>query len=62
MTSGERPNSVFHQRTKIDGTAPHAVTPQIEAGNVYLPEVTSARWMGGFIEECAAFPNGTYDL
>ena len=44
MTSGELPNSVFHQRPKIDGTAPHAVTPQIEAGNVYLPEVTLAPW------------------
>jgi predicted phage terminase large subunit-like protein len=39
----------------------HAVTPQIEAGNVYLPEVTLAPWVGGFIEECAAFPNGAYD-
>jgi predicted phage terminase large subunit-like protein len=46
----------------------HAVSPQIEAGNVFLPaaqvpappgyEETPAE---EFIEECAAFPNGAYD-
>jgi predicted phage terminase large subunit-like protein len=39
----------------------HAVSPQIEAGNVYLPDATIAPWIGGFIDECAAFPNGAYD-
>jgi predicted phage terminase large subunit-like protein len=39
----------------------HAVSPQIEAGNVYLPDPTIAPWIGGFIDECAAFPNGAYD-
>jgi predicted phage terminase large subunit-like protein len=39
----------------------HAVTPQLEAGNVYLPEVTLAPWIGSFIDECAAFPHGAYD-
>jgi len=28
---------------------------------VYLPEITLAPWVGGFIEECAAFPNGAHD-
>jgi predicted phage terminase large subunit-like protein len=46
----------------------HAVSPQIEAGNVYLPagaipappgyQQTSSE---EFIDECAAFPNGAYD-
>jgi predicted phage terminase large subunit-like protein len=39
----------------------HAVSPQIEAGNVYLPDPTIAPWIGGFLDECAAFPNGAYD-
>src|SRR5262245_10066697 len=34
----------------------HAVTPQIEAGNVYLPEARLASWIGAFMDECAAFP------
>ena len=38
-----------------------AVTPDIEAGNVYLPDPTIAPWIGDFIEECAAFPNGAND-
>ena len=39
----------------------HAVTPQIEAGNVYLPAATLAPWIGTFIDECAAFPHGAND-
>ncbi len=39
----------------------HAVSPQIEAGNVYLPDPSIAPWINAFIEECAAFPNGTFD-
>lgn len=34
-------------------------TPYCEAGNVFLPE--RARWVGPFIEELAAFPNGSND-
>lgn len=36
-----------------------AVSAEIEAGNVYLPE--NAPWVNDFIEECAAFPNGLHD-
>jgi predicted phage terminase large subunit-like protein len=39
----------------------HAVSPQIEAGNVYLPESASAPWVDQFIDECAVFPYGIYD-
>jgi predicted phage terminase large subunit-like protein len=35
-----------------------AVSPYIEAGNVYLP---NAPWVQDFVEECASFPNGKHD-
>jgi predicted phage terminase large subunit-like protein len=38
-----------------------AVSAQIESGNIYLPHPALAPWMEGFIEECAAFPNGRHD-
>ncbi|MGA3028036.1 MAG: phage terminase large subunit [Bryobacteraceae bacterium] len=38
-----------------------AVSPLIEAGNVYLPHPQHAPWVDDFIEECAAFPNGAHD-
>lgn len=38
-----------------------AVAPQIEAGNVYLPDPSIAPWVHDFIEECAAFPNAAHD-
>ena len=38
-----------------------AVSPLIEAGNVYLPHPHIATWVNDFIEECAAFPNGRHD-
>lgn len=36
-----------------------AVTPDVEAGNVYLPE--HAPWIHDFIEECSSFPNAKHD-
>lgn len=38
-----------------------AVAPLIESGNVYIPEPEQAAWVGDFVEECAAFPNGVND-
>jgi predicted phage terminase large subunit-like protein len=38
-----------------------AVSPLIEASYVYLPHPDYAPWVGDFIEECAAFPNGAHD-
>lgn len=39
-----------------------AVAPFIEAGNVYLPDDEIALFdVDGFIDEAAAFPNGTHD-
>lgn len=37
----------------------NAISPAIEAGNVYLPEY--APWVNDFIEEASAFPNGKHD-
>lgn len=36
-----------------------AASPQIEAGNVSLPELMP--WVHDFVEECSAFPNGAHD-
>jgi predicted phage terminase large subunit-like protein len=38
-----------------------AVSPLVEAGNVYLPHPDWQPWVRDFIEECAAFPNGAHD-
>jgi predicted phage terminase large subunit-like protein len=38
-----------------------AVSPLIEAGNVYLPHPDYAPWVNDFIEECVQFPNGAHD-
>lgn len=39
-----------------------AISPFVEAGNVWLPEQSVALFdVEGFIDECAAFPNGTHD-
>jgi predicted phage terminase large subunit-like protein len=38
-----------------------AVSPLIEAGNVYLPHPLYAAWVNDFIEECATFPSGAND-
>jgi predicted phage terminase large subunit-like protein len=38
-----------------------AVSPQIEAGNVYLPHPAIAPWVETLIEECAGFPYAAHD-
>jgi predicted phage terminase large subunit-like protein len=38
-----------------------AVSPQIEAGNVYLPHPAIAPWVEGLVEECTSFPNAAHD-
>lgn len=39
----------------------HAVTPFIEAGDIEIPAPALAPWIGDFIEEMSAFPNGAHD-
>ena len=38
-----------------------AVSPLVEAGNVYLPSPEIAPWIGAFIEEAAGFPTAAHD-
>lgn len=38
----------------------HGVSPQVEAGNVYLPHPAIAPWVYDFIERAAAFPNAAF--
>lgn len=38
-----------------------AVSPLIEAGNVYLPHPQWMPWVQDFLDECASFPNGAND-
>lgn len=38
-----------------------AVSPQWEAGNVYLPHPNQAPWINDFVEELLQFPNGKHD-
>lgn len=38
-----------------------AASPEVEAGNIYLPNMAQALWIDDFIEECTAFPNGAND-
>ena len=39
----------------------HAVAPEIESGNVYLPHPQIAPWVNGLINSAAAFPNAAHD-
>lgn len=39
----------------------HAVAPQVEAGNVYLPHPALFPWVDDFIGSCASFPNAAHD-
>lgn len=48
------------QGSKIERA--HAVSPLIEAGNVYLPHPAIASWVDGFIDSCASFPNADTDV
>jgi predicted phage terminase large subunit-like protein len=38
-----------------------AVSPLVEAGNVYLPSPELAPWVGDFVEEAAGFPTAAHD-
>lgn len=39
----------------------NGVSAFIEGGDVELPDPKIAPWVGGFVDECASFPNGTHD-
>lgn len=39
----------------------YAVSPQFEAGNVYIPDPSIAPWVNDYVEELIAFPNSADD-
>ena len=38
-----------------------SVTPEIEAGNVHLPDPGQCPWIGDYLKEFADFPRGSDD-
>jgi hypothetical protein len=51
---------VLYGSANVEGRSrAHAVTPLIETGKVFLPEM--ARWLNSFIDERASFPAGVRD-
>ena len=38
-----------------------AVSPEIESGNVYLPDPASCSWVSEFIDEVVQFPKAKHD-
>ena len=56
---GIQPVEVSGKGSKIARLS--AVSPYIEAGNVYLPDASVFPWVQTFIEELAAFPNAAND-
>jgi predicted phage terminase large subunit-like protein len=38
-----------------------AISPFQEAGNLWIPDPALAPWVGGFVDECADFPNSPND-
>ncbi len=57
--SGEIPGIVAVEPKGGKESRAAAIEPQIEAGNVYLPE--GAEWLDILIDEFAAFPKGKHD-
>lgn len=55
------PGLVAETPTESKTARAQAAAPLQEAGNVWLPDPQLAPWIGDFMEECAAFPNGTHD-
>ena len=39
----------------------HAITAELESGNVYIPHPQAEPWVQGFIEECVSFPSAKHD-
>lgn len=63
---------IDHLKRDIGGIVPYspkdskearaaAISPQIEAGNVFLPDPEIAPWIHDYMEEWATFPNGKND-
>ena len=57
----EMPGLIAVNPTESKEARASAVSPFVEAGNAYLPDPQLRAWVGDFIEEAAAFPNGAHD-
>lgn len=66
------PAVIAQLRQKVPGMVPitpkeskaarvAAISPVVEAGNVYLPDPQQVPWVTGFIEEAAGFPTAAHD-
>lgn len=66
------PAVIAQLRQKVPGMVPitpkeskvarvAAISPVVEAGNVYLPDPQQVPWVAGFIEEAAGFPTAAHD-
>lgn len=59
--SGKIPGIVPWSPTDSKESRAHSIAPQVEAGNIFLPDPRRAPWIHDFIEEWAHFPNGKHD-
>jgi predicted phage terminase large subunit-like protein len=55
------PGMVPYSPTESKEARARAISPYVEAGDVWLPHASLAPWVGGFVHECATFPNGVND-
>lgn len=58
---GEIPGLVEYSPKDSKLSRVHAVVPQIEAGQVWLPHPDDEPWIDAFYHEAAAFPAGSHD-
>lgn len=62
VLSGQVPGLVPWSPPGSKESRVHAVSADVEAGNVWLPDPAIATFdVLGFVEECAQFPNGSHD-
>lgn len=58
---GSIPGLIAVNPTDSKEARANAVAPFVEGKDVELPDPSFAPWIAGFVDECAAFPNGSHD-
>lgn len=58
---GSIPGLIAVNPTDSKEARANAVAPFVEGKDVELPDPSFAPWIAGFVDECAAFPNGAND-
>jgi predicted phage terminase large subunit-like protein len=61
MLSGEIPGIVAVEPLGTKEARASAISPLVEAGNVYLPNPNRCGWVNEFVDEFANFPTGKHD-